>query len=441
MDPERFEKRISSSFFEQLTDTMEESRGKVPFTVVYDKLRLNAYIHSSQLDVPNKTGRLAIRVDSGLRAARGGNETPNRIETSTRVPGLYSLGVQRMGLEIARDERDEPSQALIIEMNHSVIEREMPRAVHAWLLPEKHPDPKVQQRFARAGNAPFPWSQATVTPDILAASPTLPLTQVPGELEHYELHSFRHVAEPGRFVYVKVDKGLASFGGYVLGQSVENILRVPAYPQELRIAQQGSLLSLSGSKTLTVMTRDVAAMRVQIGRLLPRQIQHLVSQTEGTFSAPSFRNWNFDTQDITEQFSDVIRLPQRQARCCELPGGPVGEVSVRRRGRSPRLFFVRVQSWMPSTTGRFRAAPNMNWNGSHHQNMADARLIVLTDLGLLAKRSLDGSQEVFVQSIRSGDPLAEVRVEILGRNGLPVLVRHDGRRGACPLCGPAQFQE
>jgi hypothetical protein len=68
VDPERFEKRVSLTLFERVTDTMEEERGKTAFTVVYDKLRLNAYIHSSQ-PVPNKVGRLTIRIDSGLRAA------------------------------------------------------------------------------------------------------------------------------------------------------------------------------------------------------------------------------------------------------------------------------------------------------------------------------------------------------------------------------------
>src|SRR5262249_8977468 len=33
---------------------------------------------------------------------------------------------------------------------------------------------------------------------------------------------------------------------------------------------------------------------------------------------------------------------------------------------------------------------------------SDSRLIVVTDLGLLVKRALDGSRDVYVQSIRSG---------------------------------------
>src|SRR6185312_10891897 len=45
----------------------------------------------------------------------------------------------------------------------------------------------------------------------------------------------------------------------------------------------------------------------------------------------------------------------------------------------------------------------------------------VTDLGLVAKRSVDRSHDVFVQSIATGAPLAGVTVEIIGRNGLPAL--------------------
>ncbi|MBK8068627.1 MAG: hypothetical protein IPK27_13660 [Rhodanobacteraceae bacterium] len=36
----------------------------------------------------------------------------------------------------------------------------------------------------------------------------------------------------------------------------------------------------------------------------------------------------------------------------------------------------------------------------------DARLVVLTDLGIVAKKTLDGSREVFVQSLAGGTPVA-----------------------------------
>ncbi|HMK87129.1 MAG TPA: hypothetical protein VK437_14305, partial [Steroidobacteraceae bacterium] len=406
VDPERFEKRVSLKLYERVTDTMEQERSQPSFTVVYDKLRLNAYIHSGQLAVPSKEGRLALHIEPGLSAAHGGNESESPLDASVDVPGLYSLRVEHVALEVARDESGEPSQALIVEMNHSVVERDMPQSVHAWLLPEKHPDPKLEEAFERSSrrHGPYPWSESTVTSDILAGSENLPLAQVPGELEHYELHSFRHEAQPGRFVYVKVDRGLKSFGGYVLAESVEQVFRVPDYPREIRIAQQGSLLALSGEKTLTVLTRDVRAMHVEIGRLLPRQIQHLVSQTEGAFATPTFKNWAFDEADITERFSSTIRLPELKPGTAHYQTIPLEHYLADDAGDRRGIFFVRVEAWDAERDRPLRGRADATWNAASNAPLTDTRLVVITDLGLLEKKSLDGSRDLFVQSIHSGDP-------------------------------------
>jgi uncharacterized protein YfaS (alpha-2-macroglobulin family) len=422
VDPERFEKSVSLKLFERVTDTMETDRGKTPFTVIYDKLHLHAYIHSSQLAVPQKMGRLAIRIEPGLRASRGGNETKSALEATVSVPGLYSLEINSLQLQVARDEREEPSQVLVINVNHSVLEHDMPQNVHAWLLPDRHPNPKLQAEFDRFRHGqPYAWSETSVNSDIITASSALPLTQIPGELEHYELHSFRHEAQPGQYLYVKVDKGLRSFGGYVLGTSFEGVYRVPEYPSELHIAQQGSLLALSGEKALTVLTRGIPAIHVEIGRLLPLQIQHLVSQTQGTFSSPTFRDWNFDAADITERFTDTLNLPKLKPGTAHYAAIPLARFLAKDEADHRGIFFIRVQAWDTEHDRPLAGSPDTSWNQANSQPLSDTRLIVLTDLGLLAKRSLDGSQDVFVQSIHSGEPFAEVRVEILGRNGLPVL--------------------
>ena len=424
VDPERFEKRVSLELFERVTDTLEQERGKTPFTVIYDKLHLNAYIHSSQLAVPNKAGRLDIRIEPGVRAARGGNETEGVLETNVSVPGLYSLEVSDLGLQIARDERNEPSEALIINMNHSVLEHDMPHNVHAWLLPERHPNAKVQAEFEQSPanqGKPYPWSYVNVNNDILAAAKPLPLTQIPGELEHYELHSFRHEAQPGQFLYIKVDKGLRSFGGYILGSSFEGVYEVPEYPSEMHIAQQGSLLALSGDKTLTVQTRNVATLHVEVGRLLPLQIQHLVEQTEGSFSAPTFKNYGFGTEEITEHFSDTIQLPALKPGAAHYTAIPLAHYLAHDEGDRRGIFFIKIWAWDAASE---KSLPEETKNARDHSNNAplqDTRLLVLTDIGLLAKQSLDGSQDIFAQSIHSGDPIAAARIEVLGLNGLAVL--------------------
>jgi len=421
VDPEQLERRINLTLFERITDTIEKDAGKAPFTVIYDKLRLTAYIHSALLAVQNKEGRLRIRIEPGVRAARGGNETETRMESSVVVPGLYSLQAQSMQLAVAKNERDEPSQVLIIKMSHSVIERDMAQRVHAWRLPAIHPDPRLQTEFEQYEHGPYRWTERTVTSSVLAVASPLSLTQIPGELEHYELHSFRHEAEPGEYIYVKLDGGLKSFGGYVLEHSVERAFSVPEYPRELRVAQQGSLLALSGSKSLTVMTRDVATICVDIGRLLPQQIQHLVSQTEGTFSAPAFKGWNFDAANITEHFSAVAEPLAIKPGTAHYQTVPLDSYLASDAGDRRGIFFVTVRMCTLDAKGNPEPDTDRHWNSGRQQPLSDGRLIVLTDLGLLAKQSLDGSQDVFIQSIHSGRPLADVRVEILGRNGQTVL--------------------
>src|SRR5205823_3372906 len=51
----------------------------------------------------------------------------------------------------------------------------------------------------------------------------------------------------------------------------------------------------------------------------------------------------------------------------------------------------------------------------------DRRFVLVSDLGIVVKDAVDGSHDVFVQNIASGRPVAQARVEILGKNGLAVL--------------------
>jgi hypothetical protein len=59
----------------------------------------------------------------------------------------------------------------------------------------------------------------------------------------------------------------------------------------------------------------------------------------------------------------------------------------------------------------------------------DSRLIVVTDLGMLVKRALDGSQDVFVQSIRTGQPVAGADVSVLAVNGQTLFTETTGADG------------
>jgi uncharacterized protein YfaS (alpha-2-macroglobulin family) len=416
VDPEALEHRVKLKLFGKVTDDKEEEQTPAPsFTVTYDKLKLHAYIRTGQLPVLPKGGRVDLEIGAGIHAARGGNDNREPLTAHVEVPGLYSLTVSDLRLTIARDDRDNPSQALVIATSHSIAEPEMTSHVHAWRLPDRHPDPELQAQWERVNpGRPYPWSVILVTPEVLASSTPLRLEYVPNEREHVELHSFALKAEPGSEIYVEVDKGLRSFGGYLMADPTARVLRMPEFPKEVHIASPGALLALSGPRKLTLFTRDVPALRVQVGRLLPDQLQHLVTQTGGDFAHPNFQSYGFDATNITENEVHILSMPALPAGTANYQSLDLGTYLNRPGAGLQGIFLLTVQAYDPQ---RKRVVESHDGNGQ----TTDSRLVVVTDLGLLAKRSVDGSQDVFVQSIASGDPVEGAAVQIIGRNGEAVL--------------------
>ncbi len=442
-DTADFESRIKLALYNKLTDTEEEQVGKPAFTVQYDKYKLQAFIHSEQLAVPAKQGRLAVEVGSGLRAARGSNKTAAALTSSTVVPGQFALEVSELGLDIARDQHDDPRQILLLHTSYSVTEKEITSKVKAWLLPLNSPDPDQQKKWDAAHKGhkvPFGWGeQKNITPELLKSSEPLALSYTPNEQEHVELHSFGYQADPGRYVYVQVDKGLKSFGGYSLGKQQTSTLLVPEFPRELRIAHEGSLLAMSGARKITVFTRDVPGLQVEIARLLPDQLQHLVTQTSGDFRNPQFKaGWSFDESNITERFTKVLRLPRLKPGTAHYEPVDLGEYLSKDGADKRGVFLLRVRAYDPDTkkvlggdnSGDADSAPPQD-QGDADQSQdgdtastpqtwsqaSDNRLIVVSDLGILVKKAVDGSQDLFVQSIHGGEPVAGVSLSVLGKNG------------------------
>ncbi|MBN2246193.1 MAG: alpha-2-macroglobulin family protein, partial [Candidatus Aminicenantes bacterium] len=62
-------------------------------------------------------------------------------------------------------------------------------------------------------------------------------------------------------------------------------------------------------------------------------------------------------------------------------------------------------------------------------SISDKRFILITDLGLLSKKSSSGEQDIFIQSISTGEPVLGADVEVLGLNGLPVLSAKSDHNG------------
>ena len=403
VDTADFEKRVRLSQEGKSGGFLGVGGEATKFRISYDKLRLNAYIHSEPLPIPAKNQHLDIVIDSGVRAAQGGKPTSSDIKQSVTIPGLYSLRVQEVVSSQVENDQLEPDRVLVVNFSSDVPEREVASKIQAWVLPIYHPDtPENERKYPYAWNNP-----QRIGTDILKQSEALRIEPIAAERESAETHSFKFKADAGRFVYVKVAKGVTSSGGYRLEKDFDRSLQVQAFPKQLKILAAGSLLSFSGEKKLPFIARDVEAVRVEIGRLLPQQLQHLVTMSSGSFSNPEFFG-NFNESNLTERFTEVVDFPGSIAGRPNYSAVDFGRYLAADGGRRG-VFFLKIESYNQKTK---RAT-----------GVVDRRLIVVSDLGVLVKKSLDGSQDVFVQSIHSGQPVAGASVEVLARNGQAVVSR------------------
>jgi hypothetical protein len=413
VDTGRFEPRVSLALARdaEYLGLRPDSRG---YTVVYDKFKLAAYIHSAALAMPRDDTRMTLRIDKGIRAARGGNETKDSLEAAVIIPGRSSLRFSDARMTLVDNARYEPEQILLMTSSSPVAERALAGTVSAWILPVRHP------RQRKEDQKPYAWTdESQVGRDILSLSQTTPLTYVSSEEGGGASHGFKFHAPVGRYIYVAVPAGVDGIGGYISGKPYAATFQVEPYHQALTFLGKGALLSLSGDKKVGYLVRDVDHVEIEIGRVLPNQLQH-IAPTMWDFSRPSIYRGLAD--QVQERFLEVRDYTDKQ------PGKPtyesidLGRYLESRTSTNHGLFLLRIRSVIPAPK---RASTEDNPNPDSDENQGngieDNRLILVTDLGFIVKQEKDGSRDVFVQSIHTGMPVEGVRIEAIGRNGQSVL--------------------
>ncbi|HAH07531.1 MAG TPA: alpha-2-macroglobulin [Elusimicrobia bacterium] len=421
VDPAEFEKLVALRLAGQERGFFGFGAKTYPFTILYNKHKSEAFIHSDPVDIPMNDTYMAVSVDGGLRAARGGRPFGETLERQVPIPGMYNyFRIDSAVLTIVRNERYEPERVLVVQTSAGALESEIRKALSVYVLPQDLP---AVQGGTSIRN--YRWHDpAKVSPEILALSTPLQLEPLPTDREYSTLHSFRLKAEAGRHLYIHIQKGIQSYGGYVLARKYDQVSRVSEFPQELKIMYDGAVLSLSGERKVSIVSRDIDAVRFEAARVVPNQINHLVSQSGGLFRSPEFKNYEFSPDNIAERFSEVRVLNRLEPGKTQYSSFDLSGYLDAADGTKRGLFFFKVEGWDPirkQATG-----------------IQDRRLLLVTDLGILVKDVQGGGHEVFVQSIHSGSPAGGAQVQILGKNGLPILsavTDDDGHAGFPPLVG------
>ncbi|TLY50938.1 MAG: alpha-2-macroglobulin family protein, partial [Gammaproteobacteria bacterium] len=402
------------------------------FVVSYDERKVNAFIHSEPLSIPADNASLTYAIASSVHAARGGPGLAKDIEGRVAVPGLYSLSIGEVTPTLVDNAKYEPEQVLVINASQPVSERDMERVVHVRLLPKFNPKTPEAER----GETPYQWYIGEIDNAVLRAAEPLKLETIPAEHDYAELQSFKYHADPGRYLYVEINRGLKSFGGYVLGRDQGHVVQVPEYPQLLRFMADGALLSLSGEKRVAVISRNVPGIELEVARVLPDQLQHLVSFNRGTYAKPAL--YALSADQITERFVQKIPFEVDDPGKAHFEGVDLAKYFGKENHARHGVFLLKLAQYKPEPkkaeadpnaeepTSDGEAAPSegeMAGEGESEgvntpaANIGDSRLIVVTDLGMIAKKSLDGGHDIYIQSIHGGTPVEGANVDVVGKNG------------------------
>jgi uncharacterized protein YfaS (alpha-2-macroglobulin family) len=408
IDTDSLEKNIK---LEPATNADSGSLKKRPYlySLTYNEDRTRAYIVSEPLGMPAKTIEMRLTVSAGVRDANREGKAAGTKIAYVEIPGMTNfVRVNDMTHEMVKNDRQIYDQILAMETQGTIDAAELAKNISAWILPKDKPDlPGLK------GQKNYGWgSVSEMVPEVLALSKKLNLEALPNELKYSSTNSWKFEAEPGQYIYFKLNEGAKFYGGYVLDGAYEEIFRVKDFPKELSILSQGSILSFTGDKRLSMISRGIREVEFNIGRIRPDDINHLVSQTSGDVSNINFNNYNFNQYNITEQYAESAVVPVENDR-------DIGFFS---------FDFSRYLENLPNKNlrhGLFIFTVRAKQGG-----YSDRRLIMVTDLGFFVKTNADSGRDLFVQSIAAGTPVAGAAVNVLGLNGNPVFSAYtdwDGR--------------
>lgn len=383
------------------------------FSLTADKTGREVYVQSTPLTLPEHEQYLTLQLQKGVKAQLGDGKTTQAVSEQLLVPDKGSfLKIAELRADIVRTPEQEPEQMLLLSFTDRISRTELQNKLKLYVLP-KHP---------RRNS--YYWSVGEVNSSVLQQASLQQFELMPTPEPHDSNFSIKLDLPPGHSLFVSVPPGLQSTSDFSLANEYRAVVQAPQYPKEARLSGEGAVLTLSGEQKLQLLSRGVKGVRVQLYKLLPQQLNHFISQTGGDINQPYFNNYNFDESNISSVYEQTFTLANyhaRQANYLALDLKP----HLAKAGMG--MFFIRLSEFNPKRP-------------KDEGEQLDKRVVLVTDLGLLVKHNSDSSQQMFVMSVATGKPVAGAKVQLLGKNGVPVQQGVTDARGSVQLPSTSGLQ-
>jgi alpha-2-macroglobulin len=99
-------------------------------TITYGMHRRVAYLHSSQITLPEQEDFMKIALSEGVRTTQGGAQTNAALEQKVRIPSVTTMfQIDSIDTAVTRDKTGEPEQLLVINTTADINTRDLAKAL------------------------------------------------------------------------------------------------------------------------------------------------------------------------------------------------------------------------------------------------------------------------------------------------------------------------
>ncbi len=430
----------------------------IAYEITYDEKNPRlAYVKTVPIQIADKPSEIRIDLDSGITAASGG-EPALRTSSTLSVPSaLDYLQVTELDVQSVIKEDDSLERLIMLQTNVPIKDGGLDKTVEVFLLPDCHIENPARSEVCTQKDVTEWQSANQVDADVIKLSTSVPVKWRDAGSEDKTMQHLTFTAPENQQLFIKVNKGIESIDGFRLHQDARFLKELGANQRELKILHEGALLSLSGNKKLGVTARGIENVHVELQRVLPHNMQHIVQFTSGSFQNPRFK---LPIEHFAEKFEYDEALPPGKTMERNYLTVDFGKFT-RDKGFPPRGLFILSVAEKKSDTCKDSDTENdnseeeavqdeqatdestdsetqdeqtdeqsdssENENNCSEENSDDSetagvtqdkRLVLLTDMGLVVKTSTKGQQDVFVMSFRTGLPVSDAQISLLGKNGV-----------------------
>ena len=331
---------------------------------------------------------MKLHLNEGVKTTLGNANIHEAQERKILIPDIYSfLKIDSVNYSIVNDKDANPEQIFHIALTDSVSREEF----------LKHLNVKIKLNSGQTDKPEY-----------------TKLNLLENEKTDSKDYFLKTQIDAKGNVEISLSKGMKSVNGFELRRELTEREYIPNYPVELKIMGEGSLLALSGEKKLSFSTRGITGLKVTIQKLQDDQINHLISQTSGDITSPSFRSYTFNAENITDkQLTKTISLASVHPKDRNFASLNLTKYL---KDQGSGIFFVSVKDW--DLTER---------RSTHYRE--DRRMVVVTDMGLVVKKASDGSRDIFIESIAKGKAVSGAKISVLGKNGQSIASAYSSVQG------------